>query len=128
MELRCQLLTVEMPGSDTGDLIGTPTSVRLDPLIGHSSRILPERGPRRAGVRARSYAESLALAGAHATKLPNRRQVAPAWGDLVDESEVPARSPPLRGTRRPRTAVAREARPPSAPAEIAEDVFGARPE
>ncbi len=44
MELRRQLLTAEMLEPGTGNLIRTSIDVRIDPLTGHSSRILPERG------------------------------------------------------------------------------------
>lgn len=44
MELTRRLLTAEMVEPDTGRLIRTPIEVRFDPLTGHTSRILPERG------------------------------------------------------------------------------------
>lgn len=44
MELRRELLTAEMLDPGTGELISTPVEVRFDPLTGHTSRILPERG------------------------------------------------------------------------------------
>lgn len=44
MELRRQLLSAEMVEPGTGNVIATPIEVRFDPLTGHSSRILPERG------------------------------------------------------------------------------------
>jgi UDPglucose--hexose-1-phosphate uridylyltransferase len=44
MELRRTLLTAEMIAPDTGRLVRTPIEVRSDPLTGHTSRILPERG------------------------------------------------------------------------------------
>ncbi len=44
MELKRQLLTAEMLEPGTGEVISTPIDVRMDPLTGHSSRILPERG------------------------------------------------------------------------------------
>ena len=44
MELRRELLTAEMIEPATGQLISTVIEVRFDPLTGHSSRILPERG------------------------------------------------------------------------------------
>lgn len=44
MELRRELLTAEMIDPGTGELIKTPVEVRFDPLTGHTSRILPERG------------------------------------------------------------------------------------
>jgi UDPglucose--hexose-1-phosphate uridylyltransferase len=42
--LERELLTAEMIDPGTGDLIRTTIDVRRDPLTGHSSRILPERG------------------------------------------------------------------------------------
>ena len=42
--LRRELLTAEMIDPGTGDLVRTTVDVRRDPLTGHSSRILPERG------------------------------------------------------------------------------------
>jgi UDPglucose--hexose-1-phosphate uridylyltransferase len=44
MELRRELLTAEMIEPGTGELVRATIEVRLDPLTGHSSRILPERG------------------------------------------------------------------------------------
>jgi len=44
MELRRQYLTAEMVEPETGNVVRTPIEVRRDPLTGHSSRILPERG------------------------------------------------------------------------------------
>lgn len=44
MELRRHLLTAEMVDPGTGKLVSTPVEVRFDPLTGHTSRILPERG------------------------------------------------------------------------------------
>jgi UDPglucose--hexose-1-phosphate uridylyltransferase len=44
MELRRELLTAEMLEPGTGEPIRTVIEVRVDPLTGHSSRILPERG------------------------------------------------------------------------------------
>ncbi len=44
MEFRRHLLTAEMLDPGTDRLIRTPIDVRIDPLTGHSSRILPERG------------------------------------------------------------------------------------
>lgn len=44
MELQRQLLTAEMLAPGTGERIRTTVEVRVDPLTGHSSRILPERG------------------------------------------------------------------------------------
>jgi len=44
MELRRELLTAEMIEPSTGELVRTTIEVRFDPLTGHSSRILPERG------------------------------------------------------------------------------------
>jgi UDPglucose--hexose-1-phosphate uridylyltransferase len=44
MQFKRQLLTAEMLEPDTGEWIRTSIDVRIDPLTGHSSRILPERG------------------------------------------------------------------------------------
>ncbi|HXZ76002.1 MAG TPA: hypothetical protein VEH31_34735 [Streptosporangiaceae bacterium] len=44
MELRRELLTAEMIDPSTGKAVRTTIEVRFDPLTGHSSRILPERG------------------------------------------------------------------------------------
>jgi UDPglucose--hexose-1-phosphate uridylyltransferase len=44
MELRRQLLTAEMVDAGTGEVVRTPIDVRIDPLTGHSCRILPNRG------------------------------------------------------------------------------------
>jgi UDPglucose--hexose-1-phosphate uridylyltransferase len=44
MEFRRQLLTAEMLEPGTGEWLRTSIDVRIDPLTGHSSRILPERG------------------------------------------------------------------------------------
>ena len=44
MELQRHLLSAEMIEPSSGELIRTPIEVRIDPLTGHSSRILPERG------------------------------------------------------------------------------------
>jgi len=44
MELRRQFLTAEMLEPGTGKPISTSVEVRSDPLTGHTSRILPERG------------------------------------------------------------------------------------
>jgi galactose-1-phosphate uridylyltransferase len=44
MELQRQFLTAEMLAADTGERIRTTVEVRRDPLTGHGSRILPERG------------------------------------------------------------------------------------
>ena len=44
MELRRQLLTAEMIEPGTGRVLRTPIDVRVDPLTGHGSRILPDRG------------------------------------------------------------------------------------
>jgi UDPglucose--hexose-1-phosphate uridylyltransferase len=44
MELRRELLTAEMIEPGTGELVRATVEVRIDPLTGHSSRILPERG------------------------------------------------------------------------------------
>ena len=42
--LRRELLTAEMVDPGTGEPVRTTIEVRFDPLTGHSSRILPERG------------------------------------------------------------------------------------
>jgi UDPglucose--hexose-1-phosphate uridylyltransferase len=44
MMLRRELLTAEMIDPGTGEVVRTTIDVRRDPLTGHSSRILPERG------------------------------------------------------------------------------------
>ncbi len=44
MELRRHILTAEMLEPGTGMLVRTPIDVRVDPLTGHGSRILPDRG------------------------------------------------------------------------------------
>jgi UDPglucose--hexose-1-phosphate uridylyltransferase len=44
MELRSELLTAEMIEPGMGKPVRTRIDVRFDPLTGHSSRILPERG------------------------------------------------------------------------------------
>jgi UDPglucose--hexose-1-phosphate uridylyltransferase len=44
MDLRRRLLTAEMLDPATGESIKTSIDVRTDPLTGHSSRIVPERG------------------------------------------------------------------------------------
>jgi hypothetical protein len=44
IELKRQLLTAQTIDPGTGEEIRTPIEVRFDPLTGHSSRILPERG------------------------------------------------------------------------------------
>jgi len=44
MELRRELLTAEMIEPGTGKKMSTTVEVRFDPLTGHSSRILPNRG------------------------------------------------------------------------------------
>jgi UDPglucose--hexose-1-phosphate uridylyltransferase len=44
MELNRQLMFAEMVTPDTGEVKRTPVEVRVDPLTGHTSRILPERG------------------------------------------------------------------------------------
>lgn len=44
MELTSEVLTAEMLEPDTGKLLRTRIEVRVDPLTGHTSRILPERG------------------------------------------------------------------------------------
>jgi len=44
LELERTILTAEMLAPDTGELISTRVEVRVDPLTGHTSRILPNRG------------------------------------------------------------------------------------
>jgi hypothetical protein len=44
MDLRRELLTAEMIDPGTGRPVRTTIEVRFDPLTGHSSRIVPERG------------------------------------------------------------------------------------
>ena len=44
MELERRLLTAEMVAPDTGEIVRTPIEVRVDPLTGYTSRILPDRG------------------------------------------------------------------------------------
>ena len=44
MELERYLMTAEMLAPGGGELIRTPVEVRFDPLTGHTTRILPERG------------------------------------------------------------------------------------
>jgi UDPglucose--hexose-1-phosphate uridylyltransferase len=44
MELTRHLLTAEMLEPGTGSKLQTPIEVRIDPLTGHSSRIVPDRG------------------------------------------------------------------------------------
>jgi galactose-1-phosphate uridylyltransferase len=44
MELRRELSTAVMLEPESDDEIRTPIEVRFDPLTGHSSRVLPERG------------------------------------------------------------------------------------
>lgn len=44
MELKRQRLTAQMLEPGTDALVTTPIEVRFDPLTGHSTRILPERG------------------------------------------------------------------------------------
>ena len=44
MELERRLLMAEMIAPDTGEIVRTPIEVRIDPLTGHTSRILPNRG------------------------------------------------------------------------------------
>jgi len=44
MMLRREFLTAEMIDPGTGEPVRTTVEVRFDPLTGHSSRILPERG------------------------------------------------------------------------------------
>ena len=44
MELERHRLTAEMIAPDTGESIRTAIEVRIDPLTGDSSRIVPDRG------------------------------------------------------------------------------------
>ncbi len=44
MELERRLLIAEMIAPDTGEIARTPIEIRVDPLTGHTSRILPNRG------------------------------------------------------------------------------------
>jgi UDPglucose--hexose-1-phosphate uridylyltransferase len=44
VELERRLLTAEMVAPDTGEIVPTRIEVRVDPLTGHTSRILPDRG------------------------------------------------------------------------------------
>jgi hypothetical protein len=44
MELERRRLTAQMVAPDTGESIRTSIEVRIDPLTGHRSRILPDRG------------------------------------------------------------------------------------
>jgi UDPglucose--hexose-1-phosphate uridylyltransferase len=44
LPLERRLLTAEMISPDTGEIVRTPIDVRVDPLTGHTSRILPSRG------------------------------------------------------------------------------------
>jgi UDPglucose--hexose-1-phosphate uridylyltransferase len=44
MELKHRQLVVEMIAPDTGELVRAEIDVRVDPLTGHTSRILPNRG------------------------------------------------------------------------------------
>ncbi|HTX12628.1 MAG TPA: hypothetical protein VME22_28685 [Solirubrobacteraceae bacterium] len=44
MELERSFLTAEMIAPDTGKMVRTPIEVRRDPLTGHTSRIVPNRG------------------------------------------------------------------------------------
>src|SRR5512142_3170684 len=44
MQLERHILTAEMVDPGTGETNRTRIDVRVDPLTGHSSRILPERG------------------------------------------------------------------------------------
>lgn len=43
MHLQRTILTAEMIAPGTGEVIRTPVEVRVDPLTGHSTRIVPER-------------------------------------------------------------------------------------
>jgi UDPglucose--hexose-1-phosphate uridylyltransferase len=49
MELERYFMTAEMLGPGGGELMRTPLEVRFDPLTGHTTRILPERGLMPAG-------------------------------------------------------------------------------
>ena len=44
MEFGRHILTAEMLDPGTERVVRTPIDVRVDPLTGHSCRILPERG------------------------------------------------------------------------------------
>jgi galactose-1-phosphate uridylyltransferase len=44
MELERYFMTAEMLAPASGELMRTPIEVRVDPLTGHTTRILPERG------------------------------------------------------------------------------------
>jgi UDPglucose--hexose-1-phosphate uridylyltransferase len=44
VELERRLLIAEMVAPDTGEIVRTRIEVRVDPLTGHTSRILPDRG------------------------------------------------------------------------------------
>ena len=44
MDFRCELLTAEMIDPGTGEPVRATVEVRFDPLTGHTSRILPDRG------------------------------------------------------------------------------------
>ena len=44
MELRSKVLTAEMIAPDSGELVDTQIDIRSDPLTGHTSRILTNRG------------------------------------------------------------------------------------
>ena len=44
LELERTILTAEMIAPDTGELMRTRVEVRVDPLTGHTSRIVPNRG------------------------------------------------------------------------------------
>jgi UDPglucose--hexose-1-phosphate uridylyltransferase len=44
VELTRELLSAEMLDPSTGEVMTTPVEVRFDPLTGHTSRILPDRG------------------------------------------------------------------------------------
>ena len=44
MDFRCELLTAEMIDPGTGEPVRATVEVRSDPLTGHTSRILPDRG------------------------------------------------------------------------------------
>jgi UDPglucose--hexose-1-phosphate uridylyltransferase len=44
VQLERRLLIAEMVAPDTGEIARTPIEIRVDPLTGHTSRILPNRG------------------------------------------------------------------------------------
>jgi len=44
VELERRVLTAEMIAPDTGEIVCTPIEIRVDPLTGYTSRIVPNRG------------------------------------------------------------------------------------